>query len=324
MILNRKLKNKLKAAARFALDPEIHRQLGDIYSKLNKWYPAIAEYRTSITLGKIEPELWLSLAGAYLAVGQVEYANSICEKILTQGVGEVEEKAKKILVTAAKSSIRPLESISPNRYQRLRRIADYINDLYDKSNFSVLDVGGGDGMLCLFLPGAKYVLAEPRINGISGTELTFKKKSFDVVVACHVLEHIKESERSEFLSQLCDKAKRHVLLLNPFFDPKGQEGLALIAELTGVEWAKEHIACKMPQLEEVKQFIEENNYSARIYANGSKTSSIAYVFLEYYAGMAKREKDLERINTLFNTSFYENMTNTTNPNDFLIEIKILP
>jgi hypothetical protein len=77
----------------------------------------------------------------------------------------------------------------------------------------------------------------------------------------------------------------------------------------------------MPKLEEVEQFVAEHNYTINIYPNGSKITSIACVFLEYYANLAKRGSDLERINTLFNALFYESMTNSL-PNDYLIEINV--
>jgi len=321
MFLKRKLKKHLASAAEFAQNAEFHRQLGDIYYELKQWYPAVAEYRTSVTIGNGDPGLGLALAEAYLAAGQVNHAIALCEKILKEGEEQVLNEARKLLENAATKGERSLVSISPNRYQRLKRLADYLDDLYDDSDLSILDVGGGDGMLCLFLPRAQYVLAEPDINGISGVALPFAEKSFDAVIACHVLEHIPRSERSMFLKQLCEKAKRHVLLLNPFFDPNGQRGLNLIEELTKAPWAQEHLACEMPKLEEVEQFVAEHNYTINIYPNGSKITSIACVFLEYYANLAKRGSDLERINTLFNALFYESMTNSL-PNDYLIEINV--
>jgi hypothetical protein len=99
------------------------------------------------------------------------------------------------------------------------RLAGYLSCLYAYDDFSLLDVGGGEGVLSLFLPQVQYVLVEPTINGISGTELPFEDKSFDIVVSCHVLEHVPPTERFQFLGQLCTKARRHVLLLNPFSEP---------------------------------------------------------------------------------------------------------
>jgi hypothetical protein len=63
-----------------------------------------------------------------------------------------------------------------------------------------------------------YLSLKRTMYGISGTELPFTEKSFDVAVACHVLEHIPQNERVQFLDQLCTKARKYVLLLNPFFN----------------------------------------------------------------------------------------------------------
>jgi SAM-dependent methyltransferase len=319
-------KKRLKKAAEMvsgrAQDPQAHYQLGELYARQGQWHAAIAEYRTSIALGNGDVQALLSLARVYLAAGQVRLSVSICEKILKGHESGVAKEAREILGNAGKARERPLAAISPNRYQRIKRLADYMTGLYADPDLSVLDVGGGDGLLSMFIPDARYVLAEPDVNGISGTALPFPEKSFTVVVACHVLEHIPQSERPTFLDQLCSHAKRHVLLLNPFFDPDGRARLELIVELTGAQWAKEHLACEMPELEDVERFAAERKYGIKSFPNGSKPTSLAYVFLEHYAGLAKRPGELEKVNKLFNTIFYDKLTETSFPNDYLVELQV--
>ena len=109
----------------------------------------------------------------------------------------------------------------------------------------MLDVGGGEGLLAQFLDEAKfeYCLAEPTVNGISGIALPFAPKSFDIVVSCHVLEHIPIDDRVVFLDNLVNQARKAVVFLNPFEVPKTHvtERLKLLISITGADWAKEHL-----------------------------------------------------------------------------------
>jgi hypothetical protein len=107
-------------------------------------------------------------------------------------------------------------NLSHNQYYRFSSLAREIKNS-GGTNVSVLDVGGGDGRLACFIPDLWYCLAEPTTNGISGTKLPFADLSFDYVVSCHVLEHIPAQDRYAFLDQLLSKAKRGVILLNPFY-----------------------------------------------------------------------------------------------------------
>jgi len=94
------------------------------------------------------------------------------------------------------------------------------------------------------------------VNGISGIDLPFKDKSFDVVVSCHVLEHIPVKDRDVFLDQLCAKAKKSVILHNPFkVDGVDEtERLQLHIDIIDAWWAKEHLECSLPSVESIKEF----------------------------------------------------------------------
>ena len=168
------------------------------------------------------------------------------------------------------------------------------------TRLSVLDIGGGDGMLALFLPEVDYVLAEPGTNGIAAEALPFGPRSFDVVLACHVLEHIPAEARTAFLETLCRTARREVVLLNPFrpADSGRDEWLELVLAVTGAPWAREHLACGFPALAEVEAFAAARGLPCRAEPNGLRTLSTLHVLLSHYAGLAKRSHDLPRINEL--------------------------
>lgn len=314
----------INVVAEQPLDPKLHYQLADIYAQHQHWFSAIAEYRTSITLGNNDARALLSLAMAYIETGLVDLAVSTCESILKKSKETLMKDTKKVLAEAKRVKPWPLTNFNHNRYYRMKTLADHLLNLFPSSNFSVLDVGGGDGALALFIPKADYVLAEPSTNGISGSDLPFGEKSFDAIVACHVLEHIPQAERVQFLDQLCSRAKKCVLLLNPFFDPDGyvDERLHLVVELTNAEWAKEHLNCALPKLDEVKQFAVKRGFGCQIWPNGSLTTTMAFVFLDHYVPLGGRRNDLSKINQFYNTRLFEKLVNTELPAAYLIELEL--
>lgn len=306
-------------------DPRVHYQLAETYSLHKRWIPAIAEYRVTIALGNIGPEVLMSLAKAYLAIGQVDLAVSTCQVILGESENNtLKQQARSILAMFKTKKSWPLTNFDHNRYYRIKTVANHLLDLFPSSDFSVLDVGGGDGVLALFIPKARYVLAEPSVNGVSGIALPFAEKSFDVTVACHVLEHISEGMREQFLDQLCSKARQYVLLLNPFHDPDGyvDERLTLVEEITNAQWAKEHLKVGLPKLEWLKAFALKRHYDYKILPHGSLTTSLAMVFVEHYATLAGRTAELEKINNLYNCRFVEQLTNPQFPVAQLVEFNV--
>ena len=322
VIAHRKRKKSLQDILRNPENPAAHGNLGDQYAAQKRWIEAIAEYRTSLSLGTTDKSVHLSLANAYFAFGQVELARSVLEKIRSDGSDGVMRQAKSIQSKLGKRISRPLSEFNHNRYYRLKTLADHIKNLCGNSNISLLDIGGGDGALSLFLPDCRYILAEPTVNGLSVND--FSEKSFDVVVACHVLEHIPTEERDRFLDSLASRAKHYVLLLNPFFQPASyvEERLKLIIELTNSPWAKEHLNCTLPKIEEIEDFAFRHNYELRIFPNGSLATALAFVFLDHYAVLAGRKKELEKINNFFNTLLFDKLTDSKFPTGYLVELRV--
>jgi hypothetical protein len=316
-----KLERLRRSVALTPEDPEAHYRLAEMYAFRRDWVTAIGEYRTAMTLGRSGEEALLSLAKAYVRAGLTDLALSTCDKVLALAEGFLARKALSLRNEAEKAPSRPLDVFNHNRYFRLKTIADHIRSLYGGEDIALLDVGGGDGALSLFLPEARYVLAEPATNGISAD--AFAPKFFDAVVACHVLEHVSGDARSAFLEMLSSRARKHVLLLNPFFDPDGfvTERLKLIIELTGAQWAKEHLDCALPGLDEVEQFAADHKYDCKVYPNGSLPTTLAMVFLDNYTKFRKDE--MKRINHFYNTLIYDRLICPEFPTAHLVEISLV-
>lgn len=304
------------------LNAEYHVKLAGFLEKANNVYAAIAEYRTALALAYHDSEIQLALAKAYYMAGCGALAVRECEELLRGSSVKLKEDASNLLVKAGQLKQSSLLNLSHNRYYRLKSIADHIRSLYPDNMLSFVDVGGGDGALCLFLPTSKYVLAEPTVNGISGTDLPFAEGFFDVVVSVHTLEHVPDLERDRFLDRLVSTAKRHVLLLNPFLlngvDEKRR--LELILELTSADWAREHLDCALPSLEEVKRYAVKRGLGIKVWPNGNLYTTLALVFLEHYAAVAGKWQDLEKVNVFFNELPLDILTSPSTPTSFIIEL----
>jgi hypothetical protein len=315
-----RLKRERQSVVITPQDAEAHCRLADTYAFRRDWVTAIGEYRTAMTLGRSGADVLQSLGKAYVKAGLRDLALSTYDEVLASATGSLAARALRLRSEAEEAPARPLAVLNHNRYFRLKTIADHVRGLYGGGDLALLDVGGGDGALSVFLPQTRYALAEPATNGISAD--AFPPKSFDVVVACHVLEHVSGDGRTAFLESLSSRAKRHVLLLNPFFDPAGHvtERLKLIVEITGAEWARAHLECDLPDLDEVKGFAAERGYDCKVYPNGSLPTTLSFVFLDHFA--AARKEDVEKINTFYNTMLYDRLTCPQSPTAYLVEINL--
>lgn len=292
-----------------------YKELGDYYAQRDALVTGISQYRTALAFEKSETTL-RSLAAAYRKAGYVDFAQRTLAELSTSL-----ESSKR--ATAVSKDQSTLQALDATRYQRLWMIARRTKELYNDHPPRVLDVGGSDGALCLFLPESEYVLAEPTTNGLTATELRLPDHSFDIVLACEVMEHMPLEMRERFLSQLCLKSKGYVLLLQ-YFAVTGIEFQTdrLVYEITKVDWAHEHLANQLPTLGFVQEFAKRNQLSITVTPNSASAALYWIVFAYYFAGVAQREAELERVTRFFNAHYAEQMTNPLQPNDYLIELNL--
>jgi len=292
-----------------------HQTLGDYYFSHEYFIRAIAQYRTALAFDKT-PAAMRSLAEAYRAGGYPALAAE------TAAALSAPQSLASNASTAPQDDEIGLQSLDASVYQRIRATAIRIKELYGGKPVRVLDIGGGEGALSLFLPAAEYVLAEPATNGLAG-DVDLPERSFDVVVLCHVLEHIPTEARDRFLSALCNKSRGQVLIVGPLavsaYDGLGDR---LAYEITKAAWAAEHIACQLPTRESVKTFAERAGIPVAIAPNGDAAAVFWIVFASYFARRSGEEEALDRITRFFNTHLSEKMTNPAQPNDFIVELAV--
>jgi hypothetical protein len=165
-----------------------------------------------------------------------------------------------------------------DRFHRLHRTAEAIK-LDMKASVSILDVGGFDGALALFLPHYEIDVLDPITTGGSGFGITVEP--YDVVVSIDALEHVAPEERQSFLEQLC-RVALHWCVIN-FPSSHTATAQELVFELTQNPLVKEHVEWPLPEMESVKQYLESSGFRVETQRHTSLAQWISQYLLQSVA-----------------------------------------
>lgn len=229
------------------------------------------------------------------------------------------------LADATARALPPLLDLGHNTYHRMQAMVRVLRQAGLRDGDAVLDVGGGKGELAAFLPGCPYFLVDPGSNGLDVAILPGDIGPFDYVVSCHVLEHIPPPERDSFLDGLVARARQAVVLLNPFHIQGASEGerLQLVVDLTGAEWAMEHLACTLPLLADVQAYAADRGLSCTVEPVGALTTTLAYVLMEHYGRRAGMGSELRRIDRFFNERLCDAEASDEFPTGYAVTLRRL-
>lgn len=285
--------------------------------------PAIDLFNESlreVSAAPLDPKMHLAHAEICLRTGRPLLAHSSARTAIHLGGSGSEYKA---MLDRALAACPPLEEMSHNGYYRLYTLANAIREFSGGKSCSVLDVGGGAGDLSRFIPDYSYCLAEPVSNGIAGEKLPFQKESFDLVVACHVLEHIPKEHRDTFLTSMLDHSRIGVILLNPFHTEgySDTEGLQLVYDQTKASWAKEHLDCVVPRVEEVTDYAKAKGLRHVVRPNGTRLVSFSVFCMDFFASVHKEHERARKFNRYMNTRMLKHQDNPEMPAAQLIYLE---
>lgn len=283
-----------------------------------------------------EPYLLFEAAKLYVLLGYKELAAVFADRFADRLLSEPEGSSLRVQLQRIVERDLPWfqrqategRSVEPNERDyntrfRLKTLAESIRGLFPGQRPSVLDVGGGRGDLSYYLDDFPYLLAEPDINGLSGLDLPFDDGHFDCVVSSHVYEHIPPAQRPLFLDELARVASASVVMLNPFHIAQNdvvEDSLRLIHDVSQASWAREHLECGMPDVEEVRVWAQRQGFGCRIVPNGNKPLSIAMVFVQLLARQQSDGDLLRELSNLLLRFAPESVDSPVAANAYLIEI----
>ncbi len=272
------------------------------------------------------PEAHLALAQYFVGQGQSLSAYACYRTARAMGASADAEldRATNPLLAARAGALGPVSHIETMlECQRLTRVAGRVRALLEGRSGNLLDVGGGNGALALLLPDCNYFLADPLVNGLTSADAARYNRRFDIVTCCHVLEHIPQEHKTAFVTDLAARATGHVLILGPSIDTAPPLPVdRIFDQITGQDWAKEHLTCGWPRVADLRAFAERNKFGFSAAPNGNLAAMYWMVFAHHYAALAGREGEMREITAHFNREICPDPLAPPPPNDYMIEFRI--
>jgi hypothetical protein len=157
-------------------------------------------------------------------------------------------------------------SLSWDRFVRLKAAAEAILQLAVKDT-KILDVGGYDGALALFLPDHDVDLVDPATTGASWLEQPTDALSYDLVASIDALEHIAPDEREEALKEFARVARKWIVLNYPCRE--STEAQKLVLKATNNQLIREHVEWELPSSEWVLSVMQDLGFSGKVTPHAS-------------------------------------------------------
>jgi glycosyltransferase involved in cell wall biosynthesis/ubiquinone/menaquinone biosynthesis C-methylase UbiE len=203
-----------------------------------------------------------------------------------------------------------------DQYQRYKLIQEIVNELREKPELSILDVGGWPGTLRRFLPDDNITIVdysswEDNYIKADGGHLPFISHHFDVVVTSDTLEHIVPDNRPTFLGELVRVSKGPVIVSAPFDSEdivKAEEILQRLITVRygeGYNFIEEHRAYGLPRLDETSQLLENNNLTTLVLPSGYLYRWLIGIVTFFLLQWRFNDPELSgKANAFYNLSFY--------------------
>jgi len=165
-----------------------------------------------------------------------------------------------------------------DRFIRLHNTAESIKALVPKGA-PILDVGGFDGALSMFLADHVIDVIDPITTGGSG--LSISNCKYDFVVSIDALEHVEPRDRDSFLEQLTCACLRKCFINFPARQTLRAQ--RLVYELTKNPLVREHVEWELPDRNEVKEHLERAGFQVEMKGYASVSQWVSQYLLQTVA-----------------------------------------
>ena len=182
--------------------------------------------------------------------------------------------ARAVIVDATRTA-----ELTWDRFARLSRTAEAIKQRIPKG-LRILDIGGFDGALALFLPNHQVDVIDPITTGGTGLELK-SIDSYPVIVSIDALEHIEPERRELFLDGTMKLSEQHYFINFPA--RRSTPAQRLVYELTDNPLVREHVMWLLPCSDEIVSYMETRGFTADVIEHTSTAQWVSQYMLQSVA-----------------------------------------
>ena len=229
----------------------------------------------------LSPEHHIAIAKSLLSKGNKTGVHAAIRSAITLGAQGIDPSILRQTILSQDE----LLSLNINTYSRNKPMADHVLELAGDDKCSLLDVGGGIGLLAHFLPDLDYLLCDPHYNALELDDVSSLGRRFDFVISVHALEHIPDPEKRLFLSKLIELSSKYIAMIVPVQVPDYDKraGQELVYKITGASWALEHLNCGLPTIDDILTLGRELGLTVEHHGNSNWLTGLATFFLDYFA-----------------------------------------
>jgi len=205
-------------------------------------------------------------------------------------------------------------------FQRYMIVKEIIDCIKKKEPASILDVGGHPGTISKFFPANETFIIDLKVcKKVTSAHthsikadceyLPFKDRCFDFVTNLDVLEHISKSKRTPTIEEMLRVSNRFVILAAPFDSKKVRNADKTVYDLIHNIHKredgnlKEHIAYGLPNLREIRRFLDSKKGTYLEFPNGYLENWLFMQMLNARFSIAS-EEIYYNINQLYNIVLY--------------------
>jgi len=175
-----------------------------------------------------------------------------------------------------------------DRFMRLGQTAQRMNALKLPKDTVVLDVGGFDGALALFVPDLRVWVIDPATTGGSGLAIPFPERHFAVVASIDALEHVPRSERPSLLEELV-RVTRSKLFVN-YPEAESMDAQKQVLSLIPNKFIQEHVEYVLPSRDETIARLISRDPDIKVNATGHTSINVWVAW--YVLFHTKKERGL--------------------------------